>query len=472
MPRWNRQVFWLLVGVVLLVGPSLSPAAVDAALRNLNQLQYQWYQNVDGVQPATPLAAQNTRVVNSARGTVYHLRISARNSGAALEVGDLLKLQFATSTSGPWTDVGDLGSEAAWRGYDNPTPADGDAITSTLLTSSTAEESYEEANSASVVSRITGSGVGEWGWVVQNNAAAPATIYYFRMVQGNGDPLAGYTTYPQIATPGVIILPNRTGSGAPESVVSYTHLVINLGRGADTFEMTSSSGAGWAVDLYLSDGVTPLADTDGDGTPDTGSLASGGMRTIVAKVTVGWSALSDTTAVTATSSADSTVQSSVTNTTTAPATIRISISDATADFGSNLDPSGPASNSADTVLAAVSGTGTQGTYYVWKSASGTGMAVTVKSNKPWDGTLSAAENAGTSPTLTVASGVWRYAEGSAPSSYSGCASTAAFTTALSPWKAGVGPGVAAYTHFYCLRIDWTDTPGTFTSTATYSVTQQ
>ncbi len=60
--------------------------------------------------------------------------------------------------------------------------------------------------------------------------------------------------------------------------------IHNTGElGADTYDVTTSST--WPVSLYKADGVTPLSDTDGDGTVDTGSVAQGETTTIVAKVT-------------------------------------------------------------------------------------------------------------------------------------------------------------------------------------------
>jgi len=42
------------------------------------------------------------------------------------------------------------------------------------------------------------------------------------------------------------------------------------------FDATVAEGAlGWDVELFAADGVTPLADTDSDGVPDTGRLGSG-----------------------------------------------------------------------------------------------------------------------------------------------------------------------------------------------------
>ena len=150
------------------------------------------------------------------------------------------------------------------------------------------------------------------------------------------------------------------------------------------------------------------------------------------------------------------------------AKITISIADATADFGTNLDPAGTASDSGDTVADVQGSSGDQGSYYVWKSG---GMDVTVKSNKVWNGTLAATENGGTSSSITIASGALRYAESTEPSSYTDCSSSTAFATTSSSWKSAVSAGVSPYTHYYCLRVDWVDDPGTFVSTLTYAVTQ-
>jgi hypothetical protein len=61
--------------------------------------------------------------------------------------------------------------------------------------------------------------------------------------------------------------------------------IHNTGElGADTYDVTTSST--WPISLYEADGTTPLSDTDGDGTVDTGSVAQGETATIVAKVTI------------------------------------------------------------------------------------------------------------------------------------------------------------------------------------------
>jgi uncharacterized repeat protein (TIGR01451 family) len=79
------------------------------------------------------------------------------------------------------------------------------------------------------------------------------------------------------------------GPAAPGSTVSFTNTVTNTGNGADTFNMTLSTGnfpAGTTFQLFKTDGVTPLVDTNGDGTVDTGPLAAGTSYNVILKATL------------------------------------------------------------------------------------------------------------------------------------------------------------------------------------------
>jgi hypothetical protein len=154
----------------------------------------------------------------------------------------------------------------------------------------------------------------------------------------------------------------------------------------------------------------------------------------------------------------------VTVTGTINAALTLTIADSTAAFGTNLDPSGTDSNSADGVTDVQA---VNGSYYIWKTG---GMNITVSSSLVWNGTVSATENSGTSTTLTVASGALRWTDGGAPGSYAACALATPFTLLAGVWKTAVLPGTNTYTTYYCLRDDFVDTPGTFASTVTYSAT--
>ncbi len=67
---------------------------------------------------------------------------------------------------------------------------------------------------------------------------------------------------------------------------SLTANVANTGGYPDVFDLTTSSDLGWPVDLFEADGVTPLVDTDADGTVDTGTVAGLQTHPIVITVTV------------------------------------------------------------------------------------------------------------------------------------------------------------------------------------------
>lgn len=150
------------------------------------------------------------------------------------------------------------------------------------------------------------------------------------------------------------------------------------------------------------------------------------------------------------------------------AAITLSVSDGTADFGANLDPLGTKSDSSDTNQVE-SFLGSGGSYYVWRSGTGNGLTVSVKSNVPWTGTVVASDNVGSSESMTVKSGVLRYSP-VLPQDYYGAALSTAFTNHETAFEEAGAKGIHDYRYFYALRVGWDDDPGTFESAVTYSVT--
>lgn len=66
-------------------------------------------------------------------------------------------------------------------------------------------------------------------------------------------------------------------SAAQGATVSFDNYIFNNGNGVDQFNITIDAGnfpPGTSFQLYKSDGVTPLIDTNGDGIPDTGDVAA------------------------------------------------------------------------------------------------------------------------------------------------------------------------------------------------------
>ncbi|MCJ8147371.1 hypothetical protein MKI79_10795 [Acinetobacter sp. A3.8] len=87
-----------------------------------------------------------------------------------------------------------------------------------------------------------------------------------------------------IGTP--VVFGNNTGSAdaGPDQIVIH-----NTGTGVETYNVTVNQAdlpAGSTVELFKSDGATPLTDTNGDGIVDTGPIAAGSTANIVAKVTL------------------------------------------------------------------------------------------------------------------------------------------------------------------------------------------
>jgi len=69
-----------------------------------------------------------------------------------------------------------------------------------------------------------------------------------------------------------------------DGAAAFQVSILNTGElGSDTYDITPSSS--WTASLYAADGATPLTDTDGDGTVDTGSVAQGSSSTVVVRVT-------------------------------------------------------------------------------------------------------------------------------------------------------------------------------------------
>ena len=78
-------------------------------------------------------------------------------------------------------------------------------------------------------------------------------------------------------------------SAAQGSTVPFTNVLTNTGNGIDSFDITvgtSTFPVGTTFQLFKSDGVTPLVDTNGNSTPDTGPLAAGATYNVILKATL------------------------------------------------------------------------------------------------------------------------------------------------------------------------------------------
>lgn len=161
------------------------------------QSAYRWYTNADSVQPGSAKEPENTTGLIACGDPPVRLRMTASVGLTNVPVSmDAFKLQFGTSTSGPWTDVGASGSGTTWRFHNNGTPASGTIITTALLGGTPVKETYEEANPTAVNPTAINIGQrGEWDFALDPVNAGENT-YYFRMVKSDGIPFEAYTVYP------------------------------------------------------------------------------------------------------------------------------------------------------------------------------------------------------------------------------------------------------------------------------------
>jgi uncharacterized repeat protein (TIGR01451 family) len=126
-----------------------------------------------------------------------------------------------------------------------------------------------------------------------NAGLAPQTInnsanFAYNDGAGNVGPFTTNTAPFTVVQNASLTFTGQTVASALQgSTVAFTNTLTNTGNGSDVFDITlggSTFPAGSSYALYQSDGVTPLTDTNANGTPDSGPLASGASMSIVLRV--------------------------------------------------------------------------------------------------------------------------------------------------------------------------------------------
>ena len=110
------------------------------------------------------------------------------------------------------------------------------------------------------------------------------------------------------------IEPERETSAKPGATVSFQHTITNLSNTSEVIELEGISLQGWEITFWDSTGNNPLSDTNGNGTPDTGILASQSSINIIVKIEVPSSVptqTNDEITIKIKSSSNSSVQDSV-----------------------------------------------------------------------------------------------------------------------------------------------------------------
>lgn len=196
------------------------------AVRKLEQSHFRIYENNGLLLPttawpsATSTLGENEPMTGNdspmAPGDVARIRMTLKVTGSAMAANlDSFKLQYASTTgscgaAGTWEDLGDPGSGAAWRGFDNASTTDGTVLSidppaggDLLISVATVAGTYEEQNNSTLnpYTAFPDDEV-EFDWVVQHNSPEDKTSYCFRMTEAGGALLNVYNNYPVLRTVG------------------------------------------------------------------------------------------------------------------------------------------------------------------------------------------------------------------------------------------------------------------------------
>jgi CSLREA domain-containing protein len=183
----------------------------------------------DEIDVGSPLAALNTPATLSSTGSPFRLRLLLHVGGSDLGVSEgNFKLQFAqqSGTCDPGfvgESYADVTGSSLIAYYDNPIPADGDALTPnsndpTHGGDTVVPQTYEEANNlTNSVSAIAVGEDGMWDFALVDNSAPSGTTYCLRLLNVSGLPLDNYSVVPEITTSGA-----ATATPTPTSTVTST----------------------------------------------------------------------------------------------------------------------------------------------------------------------------------------------------------------------------------------------------------
>lgn len=283
---------------------------------------------VTGTVPATATPGQNntvtvtgTSVGDNTKTSTPNTDVTTVTSNAVITLTKSISVSTGAANSGPYTytltytNTGNsdattvaisdaipagmtyVAGSARWSVTGSTALSDSNASVGTAP--NTLTSSYTSATKT-FVATLAKVSPGQSGFITfqvnVNAGVAPGTIsnianlsYYNSVatVTGNSNTVPFTVTQTAGAT-----LTGQTvaGPAAPGSTVTFTNVVTNTGNGSDTFNITFVAGnnfpSGTTFQLYKSDGSTPLVDTNGDGTPDTGPLAAGAAYNVIVKATL------------------------------------------------------------------------------------------------------------------------------------------------------------------------------------------
>jgi hypothetical protein len=158
---------------------------------------------------ATFMANQDTAITNLAKSTTARLRLEVSNEGAASSGSVQYRLEYATSTGGPWTAVPASATTEHWQMKASTYITDGEAtsdIAGGLTNENTTFVAGELKDTGNTTSGITLSSTEfteiEYSIEATTNATDGQT-YYFRVTNVGSTTNFTYTAYPQVTLAGV-----------------------------------------------------------------------------------------------------------------------------------------------------------------------------------------------------------------------------------------------------------------------------
>lgn len=263
-----------------------------------------------------------------------------------------------------------VAGSARWSGTGATVLTDGDAADS--QSGIVYDQNVTAANRiTAVIASVPAGASGTLSFKVNVNAglpagatAATAATATFAYNDGATTLPAGNTNTVQYTVLGsaLVTMSGDTVATAPQGgVVNFTDVVTNTGNTVDTFDLSvlaSTFPAGTTFQFFQADGVTPIVDRNGNGTPDTGPLAAGQSINVVVRAILppGASGGPFTVTAKATSGSDATKTATAVNTLTTIAANTVDLTLNTAGNGAPGFGAGPEALPVNTVTIAAGGT--------------------------------------------------------------------------------------------------------------------